>query len=137
MCLLPSPSGPWTVADPATATGRRVALPLLAMPRNVYGKPIDPTEWNRNDGFSPGSMLLAHVPGLDPAATWGLDDEPARYRDQVSDLALSLEADAPIVLTDATPGERHPFFSEPDQHPAPPAAGRRRKSGGEGKGGAG
>src|SRR3546814_5459232 len=102
MCLLPSPSGPWTVADPATATGRRVALPLLAMPRNVYGKPIDPTEWNRNDGFSPGSMLLAHVPGLDPAATWGLDDEPARYRDQVTDLALSLEADAPIVLIDAT-----------------------------------
>src|SRR3546814_4043766 len=69
-------------------------------------------------------MRRAHVPGLDLAATWGLDDEPARYRDQVTDLALSLEADAPIVLIDATTGERHPFFSELDQHPATPAAGR-------------
>src|SRR5690606_32326666 len=57
-CLLPFPSDRWTVADPTTPTGRRVALPLEAMPRNVLGKPVDPTEWNRNDGFSPGAMLL-------------------------------------------------------------------------------
>ena len=35
------------------------------MPRNVANKPIDPTEWNRNDGFSPGQEIVVHVPGLD------------------------------------------------------------------------
>src|SRR3546814_5928389 len=57
-CLFPFPSDRWTVSDPAPATGRRVALPLLAMPRNVYGKPIDPTEWNRNDGLDRKSTSL-------------------------------------------------------------------------------
>jgi len=117
VCLLPFPSDRWTVADAGTPTGRRVALPIEAMPRNVAGKPIDPTEWNRNDGFSPGSMLLTHVPGLDLVATWGLGDRPERYRAQLTDLALSLAADAPIVLIDADTGERHPFLSELDEHP--------------------
>ena len=30
---------------------------------------IDPTEWNRNDGFSPGSMIVTYVAGLDLAAS--------------------------------------------------------------------
>lgn len=123
-CLLPFPSDRWTVADPTTPTGRRVALPLEAMPRNVLGKPVDPTEWNRNDGFSPGAMLLTHVPDLDLAVTWGLQDRPERYRAQLTDLARSLAPDAPIVLVDADTGERHPFFSELDEHPGTPADAR-------------
>jgi hypothetical protein len=120
MCLFPFPSDHWTVADPTTATGRRVDLPVAGMPRNVFGKPVDPTEWNRNDGFSPGSALLTLVPRLDLVATWGMGDQPARYRDQVTDLARSLAPDAPIVLVDATTGQRHPFFSELDRHPGTP-----------------
>ena len=54
-CLLPFPNDHFTVADPTTDTGRRVALSPLALPTNAAGKPWDPTEWNRNDGFSPGS----------------------------------------------------------------------------------
>lgn len=123
-CLLPFPSDHWTVPDATTATGRRVELPLAGMPRNVYGKPIDPTEWNRNDGFSPGATLLTLVPDLDLVATWGLGDRPDRYRDQVTDLGLSLAPEAPIVLVDAATGARHPFFSELDHHEATPA-GRR------------
>ncbi|MGV3759892.1 MAG: LPXTG cell wall anchor domain-containing protein [Actinomycetota bacterium] len=117
VCLFPFPSDHWTEASGETATGRRVALPIEAMPRNVLGKPVDPAEWNRNDGFSPGAMLLTHVPGLDLAATWGLADRPERYQDQLTDLALSLAPDAPIVLVDADTGARHPFFSELDEHP--------------------
>src|ERR1700694_5606869 len=52
-CLLPFPNDFFTVADPSTGTGRRVHLALSAMPRNAAGIAIDPTEWNRNDGFSP------------------------------------------------------------------------------------
>lgn len=117
MCMYPFPSNEYTVpAD--TPTGLKVELPLLGMPRNIAGKPIDPTEWNRNDGFSPGSMLLTHVPNLDLVATWGLGDRPERYQDQVTDLALSVEDDSPIVIVDADTGERHPFFAELDGHPA-------------------
>jgi hypothetical protein len=110
-CLLPFPNDHFTVADDTTDSGRRVDLSPLALPANVAGKPWDPTEWNRNDGFSPGSPILARVPDLDLRRTWGIDD------DQISDLALSLQPEAPIVLLDATTGERHPFWSELDTHP--------------------
>ena len=35
------------------------------MPSNEDGVVVDPTEWNRNDGFSPGTALLTVAPGLD------------------------------------------------------------------------
>jgi hypothetical protein len=110
-CLLPFPSDFFTVADATTATGRRVNLSPLALPTNVAGKPWDPTEWNRNDGFSPGAPILTRVPGLDLHTTWGIAG------DQLSDLARSLRSDAPMVLLDAATGERHPFWSELDHHP--------------------
>jgi len=109
-CLLPFPNDRFTVADPSTDTGRRVQLDMLAMPRNVAGKPIDPTEWNRNDGFSPSSPVLTYVPGLDLHVTWHNDV------DHIADLARYRRSDAPIVLLDATTGQRHPFWSELDQH---------------------
>lgn len=107
-CLLPFPNDVFTVPDPTTDTGRRVDLPLAGMPRNVAGVPIDPTEWNRNDGFSPGSMILTHVPGLDLAATWNSSV------DHIADLGRYEDKGAPMVLLDADTGERHPFWSELD-----------------------
>jgi hypothetical protein len=72
LCLFPFPNDRWTTADSTTDTGLRVDLPVTAMPRNGTdvaggelggeGKPIDPREWNRNDGFSPGSMVLTSCP---------------------------------------------------------------------------
>ena len=110
-CLLPFPNDRFTVADDTTATGRRVELDLISMPRDVAGKPVDPTEWNRNDGFSPSTPILTYVPGLDLAATWGTK-APV-----ITDLARSLRDDAPVVLLDATTGRRHPFWTELDEHP--------------------
>src|SRR4051794_14745181 len=66
-CLLPFPNDYFTRADPASPTGRRLNLALTAMPRNIAGKPIDPTDWNRSDGFSPGSEIVVKVPGMDNA----------------------------------------------------------------------
>ncbi len=109
-CLLPFPNDHFTGADPATATGRRVNLHIASMPRNVLGKPADPTEQNRNDGFSPGSAVLTHVPGIDLHATWGSE------LDHVQDLARYGRPDAPMVLLDADTGQRHPFWSELDRH---------------------
>ena len=110
-CLLPFPNDYYTVADSSTDTGRRVNLSPLATPRNRAGKPIDPTEWNRQDGWSPGAALLTHVPGLDLHATWGSS------LDHVQDLSWYAQPDAPIVIVNAATGERHPFWSELDSHP--------------------
>src|SRR5215211_3939537 len=69
VCLYPWPNDLFTKRDKTTPTGRRLALRRASMPRNKTGRPIDPTDMNRADGFSPGSMLLTKVPGLDnPAA---------------------------------------------------------------------
>jgi hypothetical protein len=108
-CLLPFPSDWFTVADPHTATGRRIHFGALATPRNVLGKPIDPTEWNRGDGFSPGSMLLAHVPGIDLGRTGAAP---------ITDIGRSLRPDAPIVLVDTVTGERWPYWAELDANAA-------------------
>src|SRR6185503_20832591 len=43
----------------------RIHLRKKAMPADKDGKHIDPTAWNRNDGFSPGQTILTHVRGLD------------------------------------------------------------------------
>jgi hypothetical protein len=104
-CLLPFPNDRFTRGDAGTATGLRIDLPTLGTPRNAAGKPIDTTEWNRNDGFSPGSLILTVVPHLDLQATGAPD---------LTDIPASLDDDSPIVLLNADTGERHPFFAELD-----------------------
>lgn len=104
-CLLPFPNDYFTVTDAGKATGIRVSFDRSAMPRNVFGTAVDPAEWNRNDGFSPGSMMLTHVPGLDLARTGAAP---------VTDIGRSLAADAPIVLLNTRTGERHPYWAELD-----------------------
>jgi hypothetical protein len=104
-CLLAWPSDHFTVADPTTDTGRRLALDRMSMPRNVDGVAIDPTELNRSDGFSPGTMIVTRVPGIDLATTGA---------PPLGDLAQSLAPDAPLVVVDADTGERHPFWAELD-----------------------
>ncbi|WP_328373561.1 hypothetical protein [Micromonospora zamorensis] len=106
-CLLPFPNDYFTVPDRTSPTGKRVRLATAAMPANVQGTPIDPTEWNRQDGFSPGSPILVRVPGLD-ATTTGIAP--------VTDIGRSLAPDAPIVLINARTGERTPYWAELDAH---------------------
>jgi hypothetical protein len=104
-CLLPFPSNNFVVDDAATDTGKRVAFPLGSAPANVDGVSVDLTEWNRNDGFSPNTPILTHVPGLDAEASnlppW-------------TDLETSLADDTPVVLIDADTGERVPLWAELD-----------------------
>src|SRR5215210_3111704 len=67
-CLLPFPNDAFTRPDPTSATGRRLAFQAHQMPRNSSGTAIDPLPLNALDGFSPGSVILTRVPGLDNAA---------------------------------------------------------------------
>lgn len=108
-CLLPFPNNYFTVPDRHSATGLRVHFDAAAMPANVLGRHIDPTEWNRQDGFSPGEPILVQVPGLDVAKS--------RIA-PVTDVGSSLRADAPIVLINARTGRRTPYWAELDAHAA-------------------
>jgi hypothetical protein len=110
-CLLPFPNNWFTVADTSTATGRRVDLAASAMPHNILGKGIDPAAWNLNDGYSPGSMLLAHVPGLDLGKSGAAP---------VTNVGSSLRPDAPIVIVDTATGQRWPYWAELDANATKP-----------------
>src|SRR2546421_1343081 len=107
VCLQPFPNDYFTTADPSTPTGRRIDFGLDEMPRNAAGKPIQPDEWNRSDGFSPGSLITLHVPGLDNQAaldrTGGVP---------ITDLQRSFAPDAPIVLIDSSTLERRLIWTE-------------------------
>jgi hypothetical protein len=93
-CLLPFPSDAYTVEDEASATGRRVDLPqgLLA---NADGSTLDVTAWNRNDGFSPSTPILIHVPGLDADLT----DLPSE-----GDIGFSVTPESATLLIDLDTG---------------------------------
>src|SRR4051812_37188065 len=109
VCLQPWPNDLFTVADPTTPTGRRLALALTSMPRNVAGKPIDPADMNRADGFSPGNPIVVRVPGLDnPEAFTRTGAVP------ITDMARYADRDQPVVVIDAATGRRHPVWSELD-----------------------
>ncbi len=122
-CLLPFPNDYFTVkAGDGTpqsvvkgGTGRRVNFNPLAMPRNAEGKPIDPTEWNRNDGFSPGQMIVTYVPGI--GTVKGPDGKPLgpiAGAVPISDLSQYDDEDAPILVIDANTGARWPIYAEID-----------------------
>src|SRR4051812_779596 len=108
-CLLPFPNDFFTRSDPGSPTGRRLDLSIAAMPRNIAGKPIDPTDWNRSDGFSPGSEIVVKVPGMDNAQAFG-QTAPV----PITDIGAYRDRDAPVVVIDATTGHRWPIWSELD-----------------------
>lgn len=103
-CLLPFPSDFHTVNDPESATFKRVNLPQGQLP-NTSGETIDPTEWNRNDGWSPSTPILVFVPGLDPEAT--------RLPRQ-DEIGLSVTEESATVLVDLTTGDLVPHWAEMD-----------------------
>jgi hypothetical protein len=110
MCLLPYPNDFFTKRDRTTATGLRLNIRSADTPRNQAGQPIVTTDWNRLDGFSPGSPIVTYVPGMDNPAAFANTDMPTN-----TDIARSLDADSPVVVIDATTGQRWPVWSELDR----------------------
>ena len=112
-CLLPFPNNYNTVVDRRSATGLRVDFTADEMPTNVLGQSIDPTEWNRQDGFSPGEPILVDVPGIDLAKS-GIPGD--------TNVGASLAHDAGVVLINTRTGKRTPYWAELDAHAAGDAA---------------
>ena len=109
--LLPWPSDAYTERDRSTDTGRRLDLPRSLMPANKDGVRIDPTDMNRADGFSPGSMIIVRIPGLDNEAALKRSRLPG-----LDDLAASLDKRSPVVVFNARTGKRHPVWAELDSN---------------------
>ncbi len=116
VCLQPFPNDYFTVPDKTTHTGIRVDLNILSMPANKAGKPIDPGDINRNDGFSPGSPIVTHVPGLDnPQAVAKTGIVP------INDLARAYDASQPVVVINAKTLQRQLIWAEIDANATTPA----------------
>ncbi len=102
-CMLPFPS--------AYYQNDTLALPMAALPISA-GRlsnggdpvPLDPAPWNRLDGFSPSSPLLAYFPERVDARTLVPPD----------DLARSVTPMASTAIVDMETGERIAHFSEVD-----------------------
>jgi hypothetical protein len=115
-CLLPFPNDWFSKDDPTSATTRRVDFTLPMMPRNAAGKPIEPQEWNRNDGFSAGAQILTLVPGM----TKNSDLVPSGLP-PVTDLGMNGATtedgdNLGVVLLDEETGRRWPVWTELDQY---------------------
>jgi hypothetical protein len=115
VCLYPFPSDYVTRADANTPTGRRLDLRLAAMPRNLAGKPIDNSEIDRLDGFSPGDPITVKVPGLDtPAAFANTGAVP------ITDVAQTYRADQPVVVINTKTLQRQLIWAEIDSNASTP-----------------
>ncbi|MEZ5381026.1 MAG: hypothetical protein R2754_04430 [Microthrixaceae bacterium] len=119
-CLLPFPSDALTRSDDSgkvdessdEATGRLVNLPADGTPANADGVHVDPTEWNRNDGFSPNTPILAYFPNID-LERMGAATEAT--------IGASMSTDSPTLLFDLTEGTQVPHWVEVDARAEDPA----------------
>ena len=111
-CLYPFPNDRFTAADTSSHTGRRVAFDQLAMPRNVANVPVQTTEYNRNDGFSPGSQIIVKIPGLDTPAAFNQSALVPQ-----TDIARYADPSQAVVVIDATTHQRWPIWAELDSNP--------------------
>jgi hypothetical protein len=104
-CLMPFPDNLFTKPDKTSATGRRVHLPAAAMPVNKSGSRIAVGPYDQNDGFSPGSAIVVHVPGVDLTKSHAVP---------LGNIKASLARKQPIVLIDEQTGKRQLIWSELD-----------------------
>ncbi|MET0557770.1 MAG: hypothetical protein ABW065_03745 [Solirubrobacterales bacterium] len=116
LCMLPFPDDYYTVADPTSATGRRINFKDAGMPANVLGQHIEAAPYNASDGFSPGSVILLKVPAIETTA-----DVAATGATPINHLGLYKRGNSPVVVVDAQTGKRWPIWVEIDSTAVDPS----------------
>jgi hypothetical protein len=116
VCMLPFPDDYYTVADPSSLTGRRVHFTTEGMPKNALETPINPEPYNASDGFSPGSVIVLKVPGLETAA-----DVSATGAVPINHIGRYRKGNAPVIVIDTATGKRWPIWVEIDSTAADPS----------------
>ncbi|MEI7889577.1 MAG: hypothetical protein WCI34_04625, partial [Actinomycetes bacterium] len=114
-CLYPFPNDYFTIKDSTKATGHHLNYKLLSMPITVPTlfagrKYFNPAELNKFDGFSPGSMLITHVPGLTSNAAIAASGLPT-----VDNIGKYSDTNQAAVLIDAATGVRQAIWAEDGQ----------------------
>ena len=114
-CVFPFPNDyAQTKRDARTPTGRRVAFARSAMPANASGSKVNPREWNRNDGFSPGQPIMVHLSFLTTQAQFRRSGIVP-----VNDLARYRKRRQPLLLLDERTGRRQIVWGELDAADVP------------------
>ncbi len=108
-CLLPFPNDLFTRPDPSAPTGLRLQLPASAMPVNKNGERISVAPYDRGDGFSPGSAVIIHVPGLDNARAFQRTGAVS-----LANMGAAFAPAQPIVIIDEATGRRQLIWAELD-----------------------
>ena len=128
-CMMPFPSSFFLTEDAGTGSGYRVDFGPASLPKDKTGLQMDPTTWNRRDGFPVLGPLYVMLPGARV-------DSPGTV--QAVNLFDTDEDDVTTVLVDVETGERVAHYVEreafPDDplraalilHPAVPLAHARR-----------
>ena len=116
-CMLPFPDDYYTKADPTSPTGRRIDFRELGMPTNAAGVPIEVAPYNVGDGFSPGSVITLKIPGIETAA-----DVAAMRTVPINGIGRYTASGAPILVIDASSGQRWPIWVEIDSTVKPDKA---------------
>ncbi len=116
-CMLPFPDDYYTREDPTSPTGRRIDFRESAMPENAAHQHIEVGPYNSGDGFSPGSVIALKVPGIETTT-----NVKAMGAAPVNAIARYKKADAPVVVIDASTGERWPIWVEIDSTVSPAKA---------------
>jgi hypothetical protein len=114
-CLFPFPSNLLTKPDRSSATGVRVHLPPLAMPMSKKGQRVSVAQYDRNDGFSPGSAMVVHVPGLDNPTAFSKTGAV-----RLTNMSAAFAKAQPIVVIDEATGQRQLIYSELDSNTSIP-----------------
>jgi hypothetical protein len=114
-CLFPFPDNRFTQRDKASHTGRRVHLPAAWMPVNAQGARIAVGPYDRADGFSPGSAIVLHIPGLDTTAALRRTGAVP-----LTDMARTYAKRQPVVVIDEQTGKRALIWVELDANASPP-----------------
>jgi hypothetical protein len=114
-CMLPFPDDYYTSEDADTETGKRIDFKPDAAPANTGDVHLDPADYAGNDGFSPGQTIVVRVPGLDNPEALG-QTNPVGLRK----LGKYSKKGAPVVVIDATTGERQPIWAEIDSNASSP-----------------
>ncbi len=112
VCLQPWPNNFFTRADKKTATKLRINLNKASMAVNTGvtpgsggdfftdpNTPINPVDYNRNDGFSPGQAIVVHVKGMDNQAAFD-----ATGIVPITNIADYSRANQPVVVINDSPG---------------------------------
>lgn len=94
----------------------RLALTASVMPRNAAGTPIEPSDYNWSDGFSPGAAIVTKVPGLDTAAAFAKTGAVP-----ITDIARSYDPAQPILVINARTLRRQLIWAELDSNASTPA----------------